>query len=898
MTVEALLEQYQGHIVPKAYNAGYLALSYLISLVGAASTLELINRRSWFNGISNHLILCSSAITMGGIAIWCMHFIGNIALTLAEGEAEMQIVYSSGMTVLSFCMPVFVLLGAFYAIGISNRIAWWRVITAGILCGCAICGMHYLANASIKNYQCIYEPAYIVGAAIIAVAASTVALAMFFIFQSLSASSWWKRTISAIILAGAVSSMHWCASVGTQYRLLHLKKLERGSRTATAIAVICLSFSACIIIAGSAILRARTLRDAALRAQQIELAAVVFNKDGCLLVDSNGVFPNTVVTDFFIGENADDKFNTAHPQFLWMFQASRNWTGISGLINGMKQHLRQLPHKSQHKDPTKGIQLINADGELIDGYSVIFRELFCVAASKLSDRLDESITTMGILWDEIIPKRSVANPAYLQALEKHRDNQTSDTSEILRKGSTTTGESHLEKGVGIELENEIDERGALMFLVRRLTSDDEVKRLETAGYRFVDPVQVCNDARNHLQMQIPSSEFELKLRDMKAFISQQGRIKPGVHLGLFSLQDRGLNNHHVLVQKDARDLLPLVPLPLSTIDETQVRMVQGLSGFRVPEVIQRLRTSGASLRSPDEELFAHYLSNAIHSLHEWVQEPLFHDAVLSPTILRLPYGIDGGDAEETVIMALRLKISHPVISSGPNCQWVPLNFFGMRQVLEQSRQEFVRVLHQDFDPSTMPASRANNELTSGPLSTLRRLKRSEGSVNSKGKKPRVPIMRLRASSKDSTRSSSTINLCPAESSEAHNERLPSTDTVDVYPPERHYTSHQQSFLNGGIVVFQEVTVQVEQKKSESRSDLELSWSQDTVTEPPKAHQRHNKKNEMPVIQSIELQPSGRGTTEVSVESRWLHSFGHADNNITTMASFIDTLIQESSHSVT
>ncbi|KAK2689232.1 hypothetical protein QWA68_011462 [Fusarium oxysporum] len=352
------------------------------------------------------------------------------------------------------------------------------------------------------------------------------------------------------------------------------------------------------------------------------------------------------------------------------------------------------------------------------------------------------------------------------------------------------------------------------------------------------------------------------------------------------------------VQKDARDLLPLAPLPISTIDEKQVRIVQGLSGFQVPEVIQRLRTTGASSRSPDEELFAHYLSNAIHSLREWVQEPLFHDAVLSPTILRLPYGIDGGDAEETVIMALRLKISHPVISSGPNCQWVPLNFFGMRQVLEQSRQEFVRVLHQDFDPSTMPASRANNELTSGPLSTLRRLKGSEGSAHSKGKKPRVPIMRLRASSKDSTRSSSTINLCPAESSEAHNDRLPSTDTVDVYPPERHYTSHQQSFLNGGIVVFQEVTVQVEQKKSESRSDLELSWSHDTVTEPPKAHQRHNKKNEMPVIQSIELQPSGRGTTEVSVESRWLHSFGHVDNNITTMASFIDTLIIESSHSAT
>lgn len=58
MTVEGLLDLYQGQVVPKAYNAGYVALSYLISLVGAASTLELINRRSWFNGISNQYAPC------------------------------------------------------------------------------------------------------------------------------------------------------------------------------------------------------------------------------------------------------------------------------------------------------------------------------------------------------------------------------------------------------------------------------------------------------------------------------------------------------------------------------------------------------------------------------------------------------------------------------------------------------------------------------------------------------------------------------------------------------------------------------------------------------------------------------------------------------------------------
>lgn len=56
MTVDGLLEQYQGRIVQKEYNAGYIALSYLVSFVGAASTLELINRRTWFEGVSNQYV--------------------------------------------------------------------------------------------------------------------------------------------------------------------------------------------------------------------------------------------------------------------------------------------------------------------------------------------------------------------------------------------------------------------------------------------------------------------------------------------------------------------------------------------------------------------------------------------------------------------------------------------------------------------------------------------------------------------------------------------------------------------------------------------------------------------------------------------------------------------------
>lgn len=67
-----LFEEYKGQIVPRTFSAGYVALSYLVSLVGAASTLELINRRTARHGLLNQLLLLSSAVTMGGIAIWCM----------------------------------------------------------------------------------------------------------------------------------------------------------------------------------------------------------------------------------------------------------------------------------------------------------------------------------------------------------------------------------------------------------------------------------------------------------------------------------------------------------------------------------------------------------------------------------------------------------------------------------------------------------------------------------------------------------------------------------------------------------------------------------------------------------------------------------------------------------
>jgi NO-binding membrane sensor protein with MHYT domain len=156
---------------------------------------------------------------MGGTAIWCMHFVGNRAIELGSGEQFPQIVYSPKFTAVSFFLPIIVFFFAFWAVGSNEEPSIVRVTLGGLLAGSGICGMHYLGQAGISNYDCLYAVGKGIGAAIIAAIASIAALGIFFIWRSTWDTSWWKRGICAVILSGAVSGMHWLASIGTRYRL-------------------------------------------------------------------------------------------------------------------------------------------------------------------------------------------------------------------------------------------------------------------------------------------------------------------------------------------------------------------------------------------------------------------------------------------------------------------------------------------------------------------------------------------------------------------------------------------------------------------------------------------------------------------------------------------------------
>lgn len=159
----------------------------------------------------------ASSITMGGMGIWSMHFVGNRAMVLANGSEQRQLSYNQGYTAFSFFLPIGVLLVAFYLLAVSDKATKYHLLIAGLLTGTAICAMHYVGFVGIANYYCTYSISHIVGAAIIAVAASLVALVIFFRLRETWTDSWWKRGLCACLLAAAVSGMHWTAVVGTTY---------------------------------------------------------------------------------------------------------------------------------------------------------------------------------------------------------------------------------------------------------------------------------------------------------------------------------------------------------------------------------------------------------------------------------------------------------------------------------------------------------------------------------------------------------------------------------------------------------------------------------------------------------------------------------------------------------
>ncbi|GAA6050346.1 hypothetical protein JCM3770_002974 [Rhodotorula araucariae] len=112
------------------YNGVYVFLSYLVSFVGAWTTIEMLLKRTGSTGLWNVMLLFGAGIAFGSTATFGMHFVGNQAVTLRfpppwQGTGA-PLSYNAGFTILSLVVSCISMIIAFSFIGLRFNAPRWR----------------------------------------------------------------------------------------------------------------------------------------------------------------------------------------------------------------------------------------------------------------------------------------------------------------------------------------------------------------------------------------------------------------------------------------------------------------------------------------------------------------------------------------------------------------------------------------------------------------------------------------------------------------------------------------------------------------------------------------------------------------------------------------------------
>ena len=186
------------------YVPWVVALSYLIASFASYAALDLAKRVNTPDRIVALGWWTGGSIAMG-TGIWSMHFVGMLAVTL-----PFAVGYGYAMTGLSWVAAVLVSAIALY---IASRARLTPLTLAGgaLAMGTGICAMHYTGMAALDMAPGIrWDPRLVAASAGIAVAASAVALLIFFWLRRLARSvERWGQLAAALVMGAAICGMHY-----------------------------------------------------------------------------------------------------------------------------------------------------------------------------------------------------------------------------------------------------------------------------------------------------------------------------------------------------------------------------------------------------------------------------------------------------------------------------------------------------------------------------------------------------------------------------------------------------------------------------------------------------------------------------------------------------------------
>ena len=183
----------------QSYNWLLVILSYLISVLGSYTALQLAVGIPMAQGRQRTMAILAAGAAMGVGAIWAMHFIAMLACDMG-----MPVTYDLARTALSAVLA-FAACSAGLAIAGSGAFNWPKLVAAGVCMGLGVAGMHYLGMAAVLMGAFItYDVSIVATSVLIAVVASIVALWLAFNLRGMA-----QMIGSALLVGGLGCGMHY-----------------------------------------------------------------------------------------------------------------------------------------------------------------------------------------------------------------------------------------------------------------------------------------------------------------------------------------------------------------------------------------------------------------------------------------------------------------------------------------------------------------------------------------------------------------------------------------------------------------------------------------------------------------------------------------------------------------
>lgn len=383
----------------------------------------------------------------------------------------------------------------------------------------------------------------------------------------------------------------------------------------------------------------------------------------------------------------NDTFNVSHPVFLWMFRTSRNWRGIVNLIPSMRSHINQIGLRGILG--TNDHNLLDDEGSPIEHYTLVFRELFCIAAADLAASLHQPLEKIGILYDEML--------ATGKGVEETSTRNKRPGAKARKSAATTNSTDDLElESLGTS------GKGQLLFLVSKV-GRREAESFQAAGYRFASIPQVINIMSNSLQ--VKPNPLTRRLDIMREYVSEPHMLDPGAHVAIFAIRaslGAGRHGFDLLARRDAKNQLPTMQLTSEPLEDWQWDYIKSMDTFPLAVCMKTInKATKASNPSKKEQAFAKLLLKCLETLKEEIEDSFVNDALLIGKPIEAPCRAESPESRPGAAQLIAFTIIVPIHGRAPGkkLMFEPLNFFNMQQhVYPQSpdHDAFARKTYREY----------------------------------------------------------------------------------------------------------------------------------------------------------------------------------------------------------